>query len=64
MLAAADGDAVTYLADHGAALRSFFSDAAYSELERAVTHFDFEGALHSLRHATAERGVRLEEVVS
>ncbi|HYL23184.1 MAG TPA: response regulator [Burkholderiales bacterium] len=64
LLSGADGDAATYLADHGAALRSFLSEAAYAQLETAVAHFDFEGALQSLRHAAAERGVRLEEVVS
>ncbi len=64
LLSGADGDAATYLADHGAALRSFVREAAYAQLETAVAHFDFEGALQSLRQAAAERGVRLEEVVS
>ena len=64
MLASADGDAATYLAEHGATIKSLFSQADYGELERAVTHFDFERALLALRHALAERGVRLEEVVS
>jgi signal transduction histidine kinase/CheY-like chemotaxis protein len=64
LLSTADGDAATYLADHGAAIRSFVSEAAYAQLERAVTHFDFEGALQSLRHAAAERGMKLEETMS
>jgi two-component system, sensor histidine kinase and response regulator len=64
LLAAGDGDAVTYLADHAASLRPLFSEAGFAELEKALAHFEFEGALQLLRHAAAARGMRLEETVS
>jgi two-component system sensor histidine kinase/response regulator len=64
LLTAADGDAVTYLADHAASIKPMLSDAGYAQLQKSVAHFDFQGALQSLRHAAAERGMRLEEMVS
>jgi HPt (histidine-containing phosphotransfer) domain-containing protein len=64
LLAAGDGDALTHLADHAASIRPLFSAAGYAQLEKSLAHFDFEGALQSLRESAAARGVKLEEVVS
>jgi HPt (histidine-containing phosphotransfer) domain-containing protein len=63
LLAAADGEAVSYFMGHAGAIRSAVADD-YAAIERAVNDFDFEAALSRLRRAASTRGIALQEEAS
>ena len=53
LLENADGEAVDYLAEHAALFRTALGPAGFTELERAVTRYDFDTALARLRELAA-----------
>ncbi|QDQ25148.1 response regulator [Chitinimonas arctica] len=57
LLAAGDGDSVSYFLAHAADIRSVFPDGNYGGFERAVTTFDFVAALDDLRRAATAQGI-------
>ena len=61
LLAASDGDAVTYFLAHSADIRSIFADDTFAVFERLITTFDFEAASRALQHAVSECSLAVQE---
>nr|WP_277624069.1 response regulator [Undibacterium sp. TS12] len=61
LLAANDGEAVSYFLEHAPAISTLFVGEDFSEFNRNVTNFDFVAALEQLRRKSAEPGTVLQE---